>query len=73
MSAVDNPPAFPQTGNTTWGMLPEVGMTLRDWFAGQAMFEGLNWINQNQSGGYAEAAAVAYEYADAMLAERSKS
>lgn len=34
---VENPKAFPNTGNPTWGMGPEYGMTLRDYFAGQAL------------------------------------
>ena len=60
----DNPPAFPSE------RISHYGMSLRDWFAGQALFGGINWVNQHQTGGYAEAAAVAYEIADAMLAAR---
>lgn len=61
----ENPSAFPVgTFNP--------GMTLRDWFAGQALFAGLDWCRQHETGGYAEAAVVAYEIADAMLAERVK-
>ena len=37
VSAPENPAAFPNTGNHTWGLKPEIGMTLRDWFAGQAL------------------------------------
>ena len=55
------------------------GMTLRDWFAGQALqaivtkhkpfvsADNKVWNKASQ-----RAAAGAYEYADAMLAERSK-
>lgn len=47
------------------------GMSLRDWFAGQAMAGML----ANMRGGLdtiADHASHAYVYADAMLAERSK-
>jgi len=46
------------------------GMTLRDWFAAQALGLGFDWTNVHETGGYAEAAQVAYEVADAMLAAR---
>lgn len=29
--------AFPNTGNPTWGMEPELGITVRDYFAAQAI------------------------------------
>lgn len=32
----ENPPAFPNTGNSTWDLRPTDGMTLRDWFATHA-------------------------------------
>jgi hypothetical protein len=58
--------AFPNDGK--WGNgIEEPGMTLRDWFAGQAI--------STASKGYRapeDIAAYAYEIADAMLAERSK-
>jgi len=43
------------------------GMTLRDWFAGQALASG--WV-----GDYSpmKAAEHAYKYADGMLAQRAK-
>lgn len=51
------------------------GMTLRDWFAGQAL-AGLNasmsadgYPTENDADAYAE---CAYRQADAMLAERAK-
>ena len=70
-----NPPAFPQhcADALDVGMVHE-GMTLRDWFAGQALpiiiqegrpTEGtgttFDWMAQD-----------AYRFADAMLAERAK-
>lgn len=33
MSKPANPPAFPNSGNSTWMLTPTDGMTLRDWFA----------------------------------------
>jgi len=46
------------------------GMTLRDWFAGQALM-GMN-ANPNCSGAFTLFAEEAYKYADAMIAEREK-
>lgn len=46
------------------------GMSLRDWFAGQALGMGFDWCSLHETGGYAEAATVAYEIADALLAAR---
>ncbi len=50
----------------------ETGMSLRDWFAGQAlagMFRHEGWINTVDDD-QAEAASRAYNIADAMLAAR---
>lgn len=46
----------------------ESGMTLRDWFAGQAL-AGLLADGKN-SGRFADIASDAYDFADAMLAAR---
>lgn len=57
-------PAFPSD------RFSELGMSLRDYFAGQAL-AGL--LACDETGGRKERfAKVAYEYADAMLAERQK-
>ena len=48
------------------------GMTLRDWFAGQALAgiaSGVNWFTAND---WTKAAKCAYGVADAMLEERKK-
>lgn len=70
----DGGPAFPHPGfNDGYNqpMLPVVGMSLRDWFAGQAMaaligtdFDDMVPCNVSWQ---------AWEYADAMLAARDKS
>lgn len=83
MRLEQNPPAFPveigfglepgephQTGETV-AQFP--GMTLRDWFAGQAL-AGLfaNAKMTEQARGNADLANAAYAAADTMLVERSK-
>lgn len=58
--------------------LSEYGMTLRDWFAGQALAAlPLKLLDASVGGLYraeegVKAARMAYAYADAMLAERKK-
>lgn len=77
----ENPAAFPCTGEGFGSELyTQKGMTLRDYFAGQALATVLlgNHYDEN---GYALSADMrpkayaqdAYQIADAMLAERSKS
>ncbi len=73
-----NPPAFPGAGIPLW--VP--GMTLRDYFAGQAMIgilatppqKGETWPNGITALADIQnfLARVAYGYADAMIAEREK-
>ena len=62
-------PAFPSTlVNEREGVCERfTGMTLRDWFAGQAL-AGMGGLQLP----YEEAARVSYEYADALLQERAK-
>lgn len=59
----DGGPAFPSETETGY----YGGMTLRDWFAGQALAGSPIFGD-----GYESAAKRAYEYADAMLAERER-
>lgn len=68
MSGPENPSAFPQ-GNTMSGGNTG-GMTLRDWFAGQAL-AGLA-VTFTDGELYSHVAQVAYRHADAMLAERER-
>ena len=48
------------------------GMTLRDYFAGQALCGLLSKYNLNAPSDQGTIAQMSYELADAMLAERSK-
>lgn len=84
MSAPENPPAFAAVASgpaDDWHVQP--GMTLRDWFAGQALanptictgtaseWQLADWFG-NRTGIYSWeiAARQAGQYADAMLAAR---
>lgn len=71
---MDNEPAFPHVRDN--GFAEKPGMTLRDWFAGQALagllgnnIDGPNKTIEGQTGHFS---GMAYAYADAMLAERAK-
>jgi hypothetical protein len=68
----ENPSAFPFQGNDGCGgmMQPEFGMTLRDWFAGQALAGFM--ANTKRPTTIAEDDATwCYQIADAMLAART--
>ncbi len=71
----DGGPAFPVTHSIdgNWQKEPDIefrGMTLRDWFAGQALKGYLS--RGDPIGGYANAATISYKCADAMLEARPK-
>jgi hypothetical protein len=72
MSKNDGGPAFPETkygGNSDRHPVDEVpGMTLRDWFAGQALMQ----THSESTFDIDAIAAECYRMADAMIAERSK-
>ena len=61
-------PAFPMVVPQEWGMIQD-GMSLRDWFAGQAL---MGIFAARYRGNYAEHAEQSYRYAQAMLVERQK-
>ena len=75
MSKVDDGgAAFPRHGHTdpaTDKWIPaQEGMTLRDWFAGQAL---AGWVAKYGSDvASTDAALCAWEYADAMLEARTQ-
>lgn len=66
MKRPENPPAFPVHPSVEHEL--GEGMTLRDWFAGQALIGSMAGI----AGEPYEFAEEAYAVADAMLAERAK-
>jgi hypothetical protein len=66
----ENPYAFPVS--TIDGFTTD-GMTLRDWFAGQALVGGLSAADGDNFGTAETAAKQAYEIADAMLLARTQS
>lgn len=85
MTKYDGGPAFPMPGGPKDGYgnptnRPQSGMSLRDWFAGQALSGPLASIfpvympDMKDGGDYSieQVAAVAYRIADAMIAERGK-
>lgn len=69
MMASNNPSAFPVPNDANVNGDP--GMTLRDWFAGQAM-QGICAHVDSWGLSVPGIADQAYEIADAMLAERAK-
>ena len=65
---IENPPAFPEVDG---GRFYRGGMTLRDYFAGQALAGILSYPDAHLVAGTAsQAAGSAYQIADAMLAAR---
>jgi hypothetical protein len=75
----NNPPAFPG-GWPEAGYEPHYGMTLRDWFAGQALGQAVRDVFRDDmvmatttpSKLPAIIAKASYQIADAMLAERNR-
>lgn len=51
------------------GRVPMQGMTLRDWFAGQAL-ASMKWIERDTT--FEDDSAMAYRMADAMLKARQQ-
>jgi len=73
MSDIENPQAYPCLDSSGYGLsMRDPGMTLRDYFAGQSLAAGIQWTLVNETGGASEIASIAYEIADAMLAQRTK-
>lgn len=70
----NNPPAFPQPEWVEYGRNEEdAGMTLRDYFAGQIIAAIIAQRGPCFTGpAILSDAEFAYQYADAMLAERAK-
>ena len=72
----DGGPAFPVIveGGELSGLHPEFdsGMSLRDWFAGQALSALINSLHVDTTTSNYVFAEAAYQLADAMLNEREK-
>ena len=72
----DGGPAFPMPASETsiGGHYEQLGMSLRDWFAGQAL---AGWIAsygpEDGRPNPGACASIAYQVADAMIAARSES
>ncbi len=73
MADKDGGPAFPCEGGPEKRLYPSSGMSLRDYFAGQAL-AGMNARDSYDHGQKtpSDRAAVAYTDADAMLTERTR-
>jgi len=69
MEKDDGGPAFPTEPNTQPGFYIHHGMSMRDWFAGQAL-AGIMVDGRKQQGWARYAVRDAYIAADAMLAAR---
>ena len=67
----DGGPAFPseqsETQDGTWNQTYDPGMSLRDWFAGQALADLASLTESNSDIAIAK---TAYRIADAMIAAR---
>lgn len=66
----DGGPAFPCEGGELSGLHANPGMSLRDWFAGQALAGCMADYNIGDT--FQDVARTCYEIADAMLKEREK-
>lgn len=76
MNSPDGGPAFPMSDLSGYGIGPEYpacGMSLRDWFAGQAMAAfAINPSAYESVRDDPSCAARAYDLADAMIAEKRR-
>lgn len=80
MDKPNNPQAYPCLDSNGYGLsMRDPGMSLRDWFAGQALAGGLANTDTTKtmamwgsSGSKTQMAEWAYAHADAMLAERER-
>lgn len=71
MTSSNNPPAFPACNEAN--LNGTMGMSLRDWFAGQAL-AGMSAISDEDGDiimGWTDMAKAAFNAADAMLAARA--
>jgi hypothetical protein len=67
-----NTPAFPFVAEDETGMMINMGMDLRDYFAAKALPIAIQEMNEAESYDLNDSASLAYSYADAMMKQRSK-
>jgi hypothetical protein len=70
MNNTNNPPAFPFVAEDDTGMMINMGMTLRDYFAARAMAQAFKEVDEAESYNIMDVAIIAYQYADAMMEAR---
>jgi len=63
-------PAFPLVAKDKTGMMINMGMALRDYFAAAALPMAIKEMNDAESFNLNDAASMAYHYADAMMKAR---
>lgn len=71
-TAMTNQPAFPFVAKDKTGTMINMGMDLRDYFAAAALPMAIKEMNEAESYDINDAAIVAYQYADAMMKQRSE-
>ena len=64
--------AFPLVAKDKTGMMINMGMGLRDYFAAAALPMAIKEMNEAESYDLNDAACMAYHYADAMMQARQK-
>ena len=64
--------AFPFVAKDKTGMMINMGMGLRDYFAAAALPMAIQEMNDAESFNLNDAASMAYHYADAMMKARQK-
>ncbi len=65
-------PAFPLVAKDKTGMMINMGMGLRDYFAAAALPMAIKEMNEAESYDVNDSAVMAYHYADAMMKARLK-
>ena len=72
MTIPNNPPAFPRSGRGDNRIPEQGGMTLRDWFASQALVGFLSGASGSNSVDPEVISTTAYRVADSMLRARER-
>ena len=67
-----NTPAFPFVAEDETGMMINMGITIRDYFAAKALPIAIQEMNEAESYDLNDSASLAYSYADAMMKARKE-